>query len=244
MQVGHVALPHEPRAVDGRLGLAGGDRAVRGARRRELTDDVPDPGGVARLHRDDPGGVGQRVGGQARGRPVVRGKPEILELDRRPREALGIGVGVAEVEARGLRRAGPQGLADVVGVGALVPADDARELEQLTDERAAVERIGIEGRLEILDEQAEAQDGGILLGRRGGVRRARPRGGRRGPAATAAPPRTSEPRVRRRSATKRPAGRSGGRDAAQAHGAPVAAAVNGLPPLRDEVADELRIGVV
>ena len=59
-------------------------------------------------------------------------------------------------------------------MGALVPGDDARELEQLPAERAAVERIGIEGRLEILDEQPEAQDGGVLLGRRGGARRQRP----------------------------------------------------------------------
>ena len=78
---------------------------------------------------------------------------------------LGVVLVSPKSKVRGFGAPRAQQLADVRGVGAFVPADGLRELEQLAAQRAALDRVGVEGGLQVLDGQREAQDLGVLLGR-------------------------------------------------------------------------------
>ena len=147
------------------------DRVGRGV----AVADAADPGGVARLDRDDPRGRQERARRDVRRLAVVRADGDVLELRRRACERVGVGRDVGGVVVRFRIGLVAERVLEVGQVLALVRDDRPRVLLELAGQTGTLERGLVERDLDALHEQQQVEDLHVLLGRgRGASRSAAP----------------------------------------------------------------------
>jgi hypothetical protein len=119
---------------------------------------------VAPLDRDDLGRSRKCGLGQVRGLAVVGEDTRVLEENRSLQER-GLAPGrVAEVELRPRARVLAERFAQVGHVRALVPRHDLRKGPDVSGQVRVLHGGGVEGRLEVLEQQREVEDRAILGG--------------------------------------------------------------------------------
>ena len=107
---------------------------------------------------DDAGSRLQRGLREVRRLAVVRRDAKVLEFQRRRGEARGVGDGLAERESRHFSRVRPERVAQQPDVLLAVSPDDVGEVPQLAVKSAVRERLAVERRLQLLEEQRVIQN--------------------------------------------------------------------------------------
>jgi len=165
-----MQVPLRAQVAEDVVRAAGGVRRSRG---REGAGEIPDPGGVACLDRDDAGRLRDGVAREARALADVGGGGRLLEVDRGAAEVRRARRRLAEVERRRRSRAGAEPASQQRDVVVLLWGDDLREVQQLAAQRPGPQGRVVEGGLRLLEHEQEAQDAHVLGPRRGRCARVR-----------------------------------------------------------------------
>ena len=133
-------------------------RRIGSARCGGLTGEVAHPRRLAGLDgeqgSDGPDGAARQV----RALADVGGNRRLLEIDRRSPKPLRSAQRIAEGRAWPCSGAATQPFGEESDVLALLAADDARELVEVPRQPCPLERLAVEGLLQVFEQQEEVED--------------------------------------------------------------------------------------